>query len=183
MAIGATNYDEETLPAVAREALLIAIDMWTNWIHEDLRSLLATRERATLEDGSQLLGFLPGKHRLKYDAAFVKKFLACLTVVGWKLFDSNEHQLSCVAEELSLNGLLMIADGLLSEMEGGGEVDLGYLKETAFRDTDFEFLFDMSLDGLEDTQVAKRMRVVNLAFDQWFSPFGDGYVHPFVGAE
>lgn len=181
MAIGIDRYPLQVLPQRGADALRTAIDILTDQVHEDLRHLT---HNEVLGDEHHLLSYLPSKYRLKYDRLFVQQFLACLTVVGWKLFESREHALSCVAEELALNALLHVARGVLESEDLDGdapeeEVDFEALEDTAFEDVDFQFLFDMEMDGIEDTDMGREARITNLAFPDWFKPFGERLVHPY----
>ena len=47
---------------------------------------------------------------------------------------------------------------------------------------DINILYDMSLDGIEDTTVGDNMAFANLEFDQWFEPFLNAStpVHPYT---
>jgi hypothetical protein len=52
-----------------------------------------------------------------------------------------------------------------------------------FEDTDFEFLYDDSYDGIEKTELAQIMSISSLAFKDWFSPFSNEpsrTPHPYV---
>ncbi len=42
-----------------------------------------------------------------------------------------------------------------------------------YQDTDFEYLYDNSYDGIEETELAQRMGISSLAFHEWFFPFSD----------
>ena len=47
---------------------------------------------------------------------------------------------------------------------------------------DINILYDMSLDGIEDTSVGDNMAFANLQFDKWFEPFlnASSPVHPYA---
>jgi hypothetical protein len=61
------------------------------------------------------------------------------------------------------------------------EADFGDFRELAFKDEDYLMLFDMAWDGIEDSDLGRQVRVMNLAFDEWFEPFYEGIpVHPYV---
>ncbi len=180
MAIGAERYSERVLPKRAANALRTAIDLLTDFIHEDLRHL---GPDSVLGDEHHLLGYLPTKYQLNYARLFVQRFLACVTVVGWKLHDSREHMLACVAEELALNALITVAKGVLEieDQDAEGEpVDFDALEDVAYEDMDFQFLFDMSMDGIENTDTGRNLRIVNLPFGDWFKPFTGRVVHPYA---
>jgi len=92
-----------------------------------------------------------------------------LLTVGFKLdqLEPPVPLLSCTAEELSLRVLIQEAkEGL--EMQGI-EPDFSEFEDQAFQDDmDIEILYDMALDGIEDTSVGDKMGYGNLEFDQWF---------------
>jgi hypothetical protein len=50
---------------------------------------------------------------------------------------------------------------------------------------DISVLYDMSLDGIEDTAIGDNMAFANLQFDQWFEPFLNATtpVHPYAADE
>jgi hypothetical protein len=53
----------------------------------------------------------------------------------------------------------------------------------AFEDEDWRYLFDRSMDGIEDDPDAQeRFTLVNLEFAKWFEPFAADYPspHPFA---
>ena len=51
----------------------------------------------------------------------------------------------------------------------GIEPDFSEFEDQAFQDDiDIEILYDMALDGIEDTSVGDKMGYGNLEFDQWF---------------
>lgn len=57
------------------------------------------------------------------------------------------------------------------------------LIDSIFEDTDFEFLYDDSYDGIEKTELAQIMSISSLAFKDWFSPFSNEpsrTPHPYV---
>jgi hypothetical protein len=52
-----------------------------------------------------------------------------------------------------------------------------------YQDTDFEFLYDNTYDGIEETELAQRIGILWLAFHEWFPPFSDEpsrTPHPYV---
>jgi hypothetical protein len=60
-------------------------------------------------------------------------------------------------------------------------VDRADLLELATEDADYELLFSMAWDGIEDSETAREEGMANLAFDHWFRPFREeSPVHPYV---
>ncbi len=181
MPIGASESAADLLPKHAWEALRVAAALLIDELHDDLNLLQGDSDFGN----TFAMSFLPNKYLPSYTAGFLRQFLACVTLTGWKLFDSAEHRLSCLAEELALNAIIRRAEAWLEEREFE-PVEFEYLEGVAFEDMDFQMLFDPSLDGIEDTDTGRYMRIANLKFSEWFEPFnaerGDR-VHPYVEPE
>ena len=109
-----------------------------------------------------------------------------LLTVGYKLAlsDPPVPLLSCTAEELALHVLIEEAgEGLKAK---GTEPDFSEFEDRAFQDDlDIEILYNLALDGIEDTPVGDSMGYGNLQFDQWFEPFLNAStpIHPYVAEE
>ncbi|MBX3465454.1 MAG: hypothetical protein KF878_00980 [Planctomycetes bacterium] len=179
MAIGCTEYDREELPERGWQALREAVVTLNDHLQMDVEGLLRGGEFATTFASC----YLPPKYLPSYDLGLLRRFLVCVVVTGWKLFDpAHEHRLACTAEELALRAIIQRAEEVLEEQEAE-PVDFSYLVDMAYEDTDFEMLFDPSLDGIEDSPSGKYMRIVNLKLKEWFLPFnperGD-VVHPYA---
>lgn len=172
MAIGAEI--EELLPASHVQALYDSIEVLTDQFYEDVASL----EYGTQFHNTWMAMYLPDKHLPRYGVLFAKKLLTCLITVGWKLRAPEGYLLSCVAEELALNALIEHAEFIFEEQ--GIEADFGPLCDYAFEDTEFEVLFDLAKDGIEDSDVGRYLGMGHLHFDEWFKPFVGAYVHPYV---
>ncbi len=68
----------------------------------------------------------------------------------------------------------------------GIERDFSEFEDQVYQDDmDISVLYDMSLDGIEDSSVGDNMAFANLQFDQWFEPFLNAStpVHPYVTEE
>ena len=108
-------------------------------------------------DRPLLVTALPSRYLPRYSGAFRRKFLVALLTVGYKLAlpDPPVPFLSCTAEELALHGLIEEAsEGLKTE---GIEPEFSEFEDRAFQDDlDIEILYNMALDGIEDTTVRKR---------------------------
>ena len=128
---------------------------------------------------TNMVDYLPARFIPKYDHLFAKRFLTCVSAVAAKLFQSDHSMLACVGEELALHALVSEASVILEERRAG--VDLADFLELATEDADYELLFDMAWDGIEDSETGQEMRLANLVFDDWFRPFrATDPVHPYV---
>ncbi|MEJ1179603.1 MULTISPECIES: hypothetical protein [unclassified Pseudarthrobacter] len=56
------------------------------------------------------------------------------------------------------------------------------LEDQLVQDFDYDFLYDMRLDGFEDdAQFMKKQRIAPMRFENWFEPFTEAYsVPPFA---
>ncbi len=133
-----------------------------------------------------LITALPSRYLHRYSGAFRRKFLVALLTVGYKLAlpEPPVPFLTCSAEELALYVLIEEArEGLKAN---GTESDFSEFEDRAFQDDmDIGILYDMALDGVEDTTVGDNMGYGNLQFDQWFEPFLNAStpVHPYAAEE
>lgn len=167
---GTANLPKRTQRALG-EAAVMVLDQYL----EDLVNL----GRGESFDQTALADALPRKYLPRYDLLFAKAFVICASTVAWKLQSPDEHELACVAEELALNAIAGQAQALLETR--GQPVDLGDVYEEAFQDADFEFLFDARFDGIEESELAEHLRMANLRFEDWFTPFANvPYVHPYI---
>lgn len=169
----ATRFAEawsDALPDDHREALHIALAGLGDAFFED-------------EDGEgyRFLEFLPQKYTLLYDQAFLRRFLITLMTVGYKLAlaEPPAPLLSCVAEELALDMLIKVASERLKVLASTPDFEL--FKDLAYQDSDYEYLYELSLDGIEDSPVGVEHGIANLHFDEWFMPFDNAQtpVHPY----
>ena len=178
MPIGTKQYRRDELTPVQREALYRAARQLTDLFLDDLRKL-ARREVAFAD--TDMAEYLPRKHLGRYNLSFAERFLVCILTVVWKLREPGMHWLACTAEELALRAIieeartLVLADPGLDE----AEADFGSFESVAFEDWDFEMLFDPAYDGVEDAS-DPREDVVNLRFEEWFEPFNDRVIHPYL---
>lgn len=66
----------------------------------------------------------------------------------------------------------------------GETVDENSMEEVidrVYEDTDFLFLFDPRYDGVDESELGKRLGMQSLRFETWFDPFDGGSpVHPYV---
>jgi hypothetical protein len=91
--------------------------------------------------------------------------------------------LSCAASLLQ-DGVAVGFPEQLSEEEATGLRDS--VVDDLYLDTDFLFLFDGAADGIgahPDEPVGAAMRMVNMAYADWFRPFGGHPGHPYFDEE
>jgi hypothetical protein len=129
---------------------------------------------------SLLVAFLPPQYKHHYDFMFRRKFFACLITVGYKLAANRDigNVPSSTAEELALDTIIEVAKARLELKEA--ESDFGAFYDLAFADLDYDLLYGGKEDGIEDALVGALMGIGNLHFDEWFEPFGDVAVHPYL---
>ena len=86
--------------------------------------------------------------------------------------------IACTAEELALHILIEQATAILETYEI--DADFTDFEDHVFQDIDHEFLYDMSMDGIEDSEKGKEMAIANLSFSDWFKPFDNASmpIHP-----
>lgn len=168
--------------------LLTAVEVAVDEFGEDLEELGSGRR--TFGETSMCL-VVPRLFLARYDAAFAAAFLEATRSVGTKLQEAraqgqpypNEDLPGCVAEELALDAILDAAElqidlrtdeGILTpERQEQLLEEIRMLRDVAFADRDFVFLFDPSKDGaVEDPGLTAHMRFCNLGYDEWFTPFG-----------
>ena len=163
---------EDCLPQSHREALHVALCMLVD-------DFLNNPE----DEEPLFVAALPPKYLLHYDGIFRRKFLVTILTVGYKLALSEPPVplLSCTAEELGLHVLIEEAKAGLSTQDI--TPDFIEFEDTAFQDDmDILILYDMSLDGVENTPIGDDMAYANLNFYKWFEPFLNAStpVHPYA---
>ncbi len=123
---------------------------------------------------------LPPKYLHRYNGGFRRMFFVSLLTVGYKLAlpEPPVPLFSCTAEELGMRALIEEAMHALKTQ--GIEPDFSEFEDQAFQDMDIEILYDMALDGIEETPVGVSMD--HLKFDLWFEPFLNAAtpVHPYA---
>lgn len=175
MPIGWTTYPRSVLPDSHWKALYEAN---TILIDEVLGDLVDLRQGQFFSE-LVIADDLPRKYLTKYDDAFFRRFLLCLSAVGMKLRLPGFHPLGCTAEELALHAMIERASMLL-EMNGQ-EPDYSEWLTYAFEDLDYQWLYEPAKDGLEDSPTGKDLGVGHLRYDEWFLPFSAPRVmHPYA---
>ncbi len=115
-----------------------------------------------LEAGSDftdtdIVDYLPARFLSKCDHLFAKEFLICVATVAAKLVHPGHSMLACVGEELALIAIVDAAEAII-DLRGEG-ADLGDFLELATEDADYELLFDMAWDGIEDSETGCSSRL------------------------
>lgn len=169
------------LSSTQRRALLRAAVMLIDEIFEDF---LDMSKGEPIED-TMVLSDLPVQFRQHYqEPVFVKSFIVCLIRVADRLarWRGETTIPASTAECLALKLIIERAKVLL-ELDGkvpekDPDFDFNLFEDIAFPDLDVELLYDLTLDGIEDTEVAEAMDMA-LKPSQWFHPTY-GRVHPYV---
>lgn len=171
----------DVLDKVHREALHISVGTLMDELAEDIANLLTSEEFAFAD--TSMADYLPRRYLPRYGGLFAKKFLTCLIVAAWKLNQAERLPLSCLAEELAAAAVIDHAKGVLGLDETSAE--FGHFEEELFEDLDFEWLFDESADGIDESDTGRELGMTPLSFDQWFEPFNPPRpnVHPYVENE
>lgn len=134
-------------------------------------------------DPTTMNDFLPPRYEHLYDAGFLRRFLVCLLMVHHKLKDPRWYRLACVGEELALSAAIQQAKAVLELAEKSIDDEaFRVFQDSAFKDLDFEWLYEQALDGVEsDPELGEQMRIMHLHPTEWFMPFDeDEPVHPFI---
>jgi len=153
--------------------LQVAIVLLTDSFYDDVKKF----RKAKAGEIGRMITYLPPRYRLQYDDVFAKKFHVCFTIAGWKLFADGEQYLSCLAEEMSVSAIIRCAEALLEVQ--GKKANFASFKDCVLEDADFEWLWDDSADGIDETEIGAAMGMANLAFADWFKPFNKHrHVHP-----
>jgi hypothetical protein len=159
----------EYLPENHRKALYDALCILSDWFFED-----------KLDDEEHIFRqLLPAKYFHQYTPGFLKNFYTVFLTVGYKLALPEEGEmLACTAEELALHILIEEATALL-EIDGIN-AEFNEFEDVIYQDWDFEYLYDLEVDGIEDGKTGAELGIVNLRFSEWFKPFVNASfpVHP-----
>ena len=166
------DYSHPHLGRVASDAILAATDFAEDLLTNDLSEI----EGGYPED-TWISSVFPPKYRLALTPQLVSKFLSILDSVGARLSGSAmPFTSSCIAEEL-------LADWIVNELvddehlrkRGVDDIDvrsynedLGIRLETFCQDGDYTLLYDPGLDGIDKTEIARKMGMRSLSVDHWF---------------
>lgn len=162
--------------ALINGAVVLIDDLYTDYIR--------ISKGEAIDDSMVLADCLPRQFRHRYTELFVKKFIVCVIRVADRLavWDGGTIPAS-TAECMALMAIIEQAKMWL-EMKGEEngryqEADFSLFEDDAFPDLDAHLLFDLGLDGIENTQMAKQMGMA-LKPSEWFKPIYFAPVHPYV---
>jgi hypothetical protein len=173
---------------LAAGALVYASDIFVDELFEDVQTLTQEDTNVTECDGP-LWHFeeLPARYALQYDGLFARRFLVTVIAMITRFTDGSFQQLSCVAEELALRLLLNEAHVTLETfglLDDGVSAALEAFADNVYEDMDHEWLYDDSVDGIDESPVGEALGVAPMGFKAWFTPFSkDRYVHPYAADE
>ncbi|MEU7578688.1 hypothetical protein AB0B50_13890 [Streptomyces sp. NPDC041068] len=173
---------------LAAGALVYATDILVDELFQDVQTLTEEETTAAECDGPLWhLEDLPERYALQYDARFARRFLVTVIAMTTRFTDGSFQQLSCVAEELALKLLLTETNVTLETfglLDDGVSAALDSFADNVYEDMDHEWLYDDSMDGIDESAVGTALGVAPMAFKAWFTPFNEGrYVHPSAADE
>ncbi|GAA4304323.1 hypothetical protein GCM10023086_21410 [Streptomyces venetus] len=169
--------------SLAAGAVVYATDVLVDELFQDVQTL-ATGATTAAECDSPLwrIDDLPERYALQYDARFARRFLVTVIAMTTRFTDGSFQRLSCVAEELALRLLLHETKVTLETyglLDDGVSAALDSFAGNVYEDMDHEWLYDDSMDGIDDSDAGAALGVTPMAFKTWFTPFEEGrYVHP-----
>jgi hypothetical protein len=193
-ALGDLCEECEERPFVLSPTGRALIEGGADWVSDHTRMEADEVEQGeTFSELIWLGDWLPAVFSRHYTPEFVRRFGLAVEAVRVKLTDPEPY-LACTAEELAAHAILdQAADwaedwdeegkakfGIVDEPRG--RADVQWLKDVAFEDHDVLLLFDPSMDGIEESELAPQMGFANLAAPDWFKPFrsdddGEGDLH------
>ncbi len=170
---------------LAAGALAYSIDIFLDELFMDLAVLTEESSNAAQCDGPMMqLDSLPSQFALRYDERFARHLVVTAVTLTGRMTQPGFESLSCVAEELLLRLLLETAEVTL-ELYGLMTQDVAtawqYFAEGIYEDMDHEWLYDPSMDGIDQDPAAAHLGIAPMGLRDWFNPFNEGrYVHPFA---
>ncbi|MFI6278303.1 hypothetical protein [Streptomyces sp. NPDC050988] len=173
---------------LAAGALVYATDILVDELFQDVQTLAEEDTTAAECDGPLWhFEYLPERYALQYDARFARRFLVTVIAMTTRFTNGSFQQLSCVAEELALKLLLAETNVTLETfglLDDGVSAALDSFADNVYEDMDHEWLYDDSMDGIDESAVGAALGVAPMAFKAWFTPFNEGrYVHPSAADE
>ncbi|MFJ7275402.1 hypothetical protein [Kitasatospora sp. NPDC098663] len=183
------EFDEEF--NVAREdaelaagALFYSIDILLDELFEDLDTLGDSPSVAHCDGGLLQLEELPPQFAHLYTPLFARQLLVTAVDLTGRLSRPGFAQLSSVAEELLLRLLLETTEVTLDLhglLDDGAKEALGSFRENVYEDLDHEWLYELAMDGFDQSPGAEALGVAPMSVDAWFTPFNaERSVHPYA---
>jgi len=151
-----------------RKCLTEALDQIAAYLDETLYTFHHDNE--PLEE-TWLYETLPPRYKSKMTETMCRNLVSTLEIVRKKVFGHAPAEFGCPAEEIILGWALhMAVDFMLLT-----DPSLGLLKEQVaaffdivFRDIDFEYAYNLRLDGIENDT---RANVRAFRVEEWFDPY------------
>jgi len=182
------SYGDDESAALAAGALVYASTILVDELFEDVHVL--TQEDATVAECEGPLWHLerlPDRYALQYDARFARRFLVTVIALTTRFTDGSFQRLGCVAEELALRFLLSEATTALELhelLDDRVSAALVTFADHLYEDSDHEWLYDGSTDGIDDVRASADGGGVPRSFASWFTPFdADGHPYPSATGE
>ena len=131
---------------------------------------------------------LPPQYRNRYSVRFWKAFTAAALTAAYRLAEASERPIKfgCIAEELALHAFVEKAELVLEGWQSEGtlpesaDVGFGTFLDAVAEDDDVSMLWQMELDGVDESEEGRKLGVASLRFDEWFTLYGnDRVVNPF----
>ncbi|GAA4662634.1 hypothetical protein GCM10023324_11260 [Streptomyces youssoufiensis] len=170
---------------LAAGALVYGTDLLLDELFQDVCAL--DEDGGSVADCDEpmwLLDELPRRYALRYDARFARRFLVTAIALTTRFTQGTFEQPSCVAEELALRLLLReaeIALDLFGLLDDGVSLALECFADSVYKDMNHEWLYDDSMDGIDESPVGAYLGVAPMGISRWFTPFAAGrYVHPYA---
>ncbi|MCA1602384.1 MAG: hypothetical protein LC776_12325 [Acidobacteria bacterium] len=127
---------------------------------------------------TELVAFMPRRFLLRYDGEFAERLERTATDLnngmqqrrneGWAY--PYETFLNSVVEEMLMARIIALAVENAASPEVATELRM--LDDVGFEDRDFEWLYNLSHDGItDDPRLAEQLGFANLGFEEWFEPF------------
>lgn len=171
-------FQAKLLAGALWEASAVLIDQ----LFEDLDGL-RDLDRVDRQDiaNTFVLSGLPPAHADKYDVRFAQQFLVIAADMTGAL-SRGWTRPSCVAQELALR----CSFDQVEVIQDIYNLDLaddwrGQLEQHMLEDTDSEMLYQYAMDGLEDDiELNMQLGLAPMKIQDWFEPFNDAAVPPYV---
>ncbi|MEU9159622.1 hypothetical protein AB0D29_04955 [Streptomyces sp. NPDC048424] len=173
---------------LAAGALIYATDVLIDELFEDVHTLEQEGTNVGECDGPLWhLEDLPERYVLQYDTRFARRFLVTVIAMTTRFTNGSFDQLSCIAEELALRLLLSqttVTLELFGLLDDGVANALEVFADNVYEDMDHEWLYDGSMDGIDESAVGSALGIAPMEFGAWFTPFNPGrHVHPSAADE
>lgn len=156
------------------KALLSATDQVVDELRDDVDELI---QGGSISD-SNLVEWMPRRFLPRYDLAFAQGLVERVGDLAVRLDRGHQegwpypHEtfLKSVVEEMLMAQIIRYAIDDAASDESREELQA--LEDLSFEDRDFEWLYDLSHDGItDDPEVARTFGFANLRFEDWFKPF------------